>query len=45
MRRHLTTGALIAAGALSIGGLTPSAQAPPFNLDTGNAAIEVIIRR
>ena len=43
MRRHLTTGALIAAGMLSIGGLTPSAQAPPFNLDTGNAGIEVII--
>src|SRR5688572_19231150 len=43
MLRHLSTGALIAAGTLAIGGLTPSAQAPPFNLDTGNAAIEVII--
>ena len=43
MRRHLTMGAIIAAGMLSIGGRTPSAQVPPFNLDTGNAAIEVII--
>ena len=43
MHRHLSTVALIAAGTLSIGGLTPSAQIAPFNLDTGNAAIEVII--
>ena len=43
MLRHLSAGALIAAGTFAIGGLTPSAQVPPFNLDTGNAAIEVII--
>ena len=43
MLRHLSMGAFIAAGALAIGGLTLSAQAPPFNFDTGNAAIEVII--
>src|SRR5688572_990208 len=43
MLRHLSTGALVAAGTLAIGGLTPSALVLPFNLDSGNAAIEVII--
>ena len=43
MRRQLSTGAVIAAITLAVGGLTPSAQAPTFDFDTGNAGIEVII--
>ena len=43
MRRQLSTGAVIAAITLAVGSLTPSAQAPTFDFDTGNAGIEVII--
>jgi hypothetical protein len=43
MRGRFLVCTLVVFAALALGGPAPSAQAPPFDFDTGNAAIEVII--
>jgi hypothetical protein len=43
MRGRFLVCTLVVVAALALGGPAPSAQAPPFDFDTGNAAIEVII--
>jgi hypothetical protein len=42
MRRQFLASVGVAAIMLAIGGLTPRAQAPAFNFDTGNALFEVV---
>ena len=43
MRGRVSVGTLVVFAALALVGPAPRAQAPPFDFDTGNAGIEVII--